>query len=311
VLWVLVAVLGLWTVPVMALPLATVGAWLAAGLAVARRPGRLLELAAATIAVGALAALLYAETFGQPGWDWAPQLPVGPLDVAEAGFAHAHLGLPVPARIVLAAAAVAGFVLHRRVGRTAVSLPLVALLVVPVLLLVLPRTPPYVRTWLYLLPVWLLAVAAGLTALATLAARRMPRRTALTAPVAAGALALGLGTVTAAGRVPYGEDPPLIGAAEFTEWLRTQPPTPIIVDVFRTPAMGYHLRRAQEDPGLIRVFHVGQEPGKPPPLLVLSGTFGDTLARSDLTGGVRAVPVRTFGDGDLRVYALPTQPPAG
>jgi hypothetical protein len=103
----------------------------------------------------------------------------------------------------------------------------------------------------------------------------------------------------------------MLGAGDYAAWLRTQTRTSTIVDSFRIPNLAFHFRREGLDPGTIVAGYAPQVPGGAPPLLVLSRPHGDTLERGDLTGGVRPELVRTFADGELSVYALPTQPPAG
>ena len=65
--------------------------------------------------------------------------------------------------------------LHRRVARTRAPLWLAIAVVVPVSVTVSHRVPPFVRTWLFLLPLLLLLAAAGLTGLTRLALRTWPR----------------------------------------------------------------------------------------------------------------------------------------
>ena len=182
-LFVLIAVLGMYSVPTTAYAVAAVTVWLAATMVVERRPIAR-RLAAALVAIAALTALLYSPALllGQPGVtsndDWVTD-PAAWLGDAVGFWLR---DLPAPLAALLGAGALASIVLHRRLSRERVPVlaPVAAVLLVAV---AAGRAVEYQRAWIPLLPVLLVACAAGLGALRT----RVPGRAAA---VAAGGLAI-------------------------------------------------------------------------------------------------------------------------
>ena len=304
-LWVLTAVLAFYTIPTMALPLATVAAWMAVNWLLERRMLGLAELAVAVAVTALLSYLLVSDVLDQPGWDYA-----GPPINDVFGFAgdvweFMHEGLGIAGQVAAAAAVVAGVVLHRRIGRQRVSLPLVALLSVGLLAVALPHPPPFPRTWGYLAVIELPVVAAGALAVARAVA---PRRAGQFAAVASAAI---LSAIVVFGKPPEA-DAPHRGAADLAHWLKShRPGTPVVVDWFTYPSVALEFRFAGVENQLIKVGHDNPKPRADvlhpdPSLVVVSRQFGQTpmslLNEIGLKERQRLKRVRTFDEMDL--YAL-------
>lgn len=230
--FVLVAVIGLYTIPIMLYPFGAVCLWLgASGMANTSRRRAALHVGVAGVVVGGLTLALYAPALVAVGWE-----PVGanqfvvPAPWREflselpgwlAGVARDwSAGVPRWAAWAGAALAVVGVVGHRLVGKTRHSLPLVALAWCVIVLLANHRLP-YGRVWLFLLPAVAIAIGAGVLVIARLV-RRMagaaappvgepaalrPRRLAIGGgTVAATAVAAALGWSQMRSRAPYWAD---------------------------------------------------------------------------------------------------------
>lgn len=238
IVWVVVATLGTFTMPTFILALAVVGFWLATLLLVDRKLRRLLELAGMAIAVTALTLWLYSDVLGDTGWHY--QGPVVDSKVAFAGgvwlFITAQTGMAGP--IFAAALVVSAVLAHRQVGRQRVSLPLIGLLASGFIAAVLPRPPPFERSWTHLAVVALPALAAGVW----LGLRRAPKPGYATYALAL-SLALALGVATATGQAPFAkDDAPSLGAHETVRWLKLERPNAtLIVSRYTQPSMLLHL----------------------------------------------------------------------
>lgn len=68
--WIMIATLGLYAVPTMALALFAISAWMALNMLAIGAQRRLVELAVALGITGALVLLFYADVLGQPGWSY-------------------------------------------------------------------------------------------------------------------------------------------------------------------------------------------------------------------------------------------------
>jgi hypothetical protein len=172
--FVVLAALGVWTVPTMLYALGTVVLWLVATIFVERSHRSLLKtrLLPALAVAAVLSFLLYLPVLAASG---AHALFDNEF-VAPRTFSYLAHHLPgsmktvastwnrdVP--LVLAAIVAAGFVVavvrHSRVSRFVVP-PAVAAVVFILPLVVAQRVVPFERVWLFLLPLYLMTAAAGL-----------------------------------------------------------------------------------------------------------------------------------------------------
>lgn len=211
----LLGALGMWTIPVMLYPLGGVVLWLwgeaRAGDTVIGPRGMAQRLQWTTLATACAAALLYLPVIARSGI----ALIIGNRFVRPQSRASFFAGLPEFYRAVwsdwtrgwpwwlsglVAIGIVAATVLRGSRARRSVSLAGAAIVAATVLLLTNGRIP-YVRVWLYLLPLALIAAGGGLTHLWRRLAVRVPaleqgdvRRAALAAAIlligAGGALGL-------------------------------------------------------------------------------------------------------------------------
>ena len=207
----LLGALGLFTVPTMIYPLGMVAMWLGL-MTLVTQPRRLWgeqigRLLGYTILAGILAAVLYtpivaagglnrlvANRFVAPlAWgEFARQLPASLRGVATLW----HQEVPLPLTVLLVVGVVVAVVAHRRVSRYPVSVAGAAVLwLAPVL--VAQHVVPFVRVWLFLLPVYLMLAAAGLCFLLGPLVARAGRRRELVWVALALALAVGLGSQVA------------------------------------------------------------------------------------------------------------------
>jgi uncharacterized membrane protein len=179
--FVLSCVAAVYTLPTMAIGIAAVGLWMACNSV--RRPRRIVLIAAAFVVAGLLTLLLYSAVLGQRGWTAvtpAPREWHAVKAIASAVFENWNRAAPHPLDWLVAAAFVAAFVAHRRIAKHPVPLAVTAVAVLIAALLLGPIAP-FVRSWLFLLPLYLI-VAAGGAAWAT-------RRAGRAGPVAIPALA--------------------------------------------------------------------------------------------------------------------------
>ncbi len=176
--WILLgvsSVLAVYTLPTMAAGVAIAFLW---ALIVARGSPefgrRVRDLVLTGAAAAVVSALLYLPTRGDAGWSYAPRVEDfgGKVDVLEQIWDQWNDALPLIVQVVLAAAFVVGVATHRRIAREPLPLALVALAVMVVVTLALPGSP-LARTYMFLLPVYLLTAGAGLAWLVGLAAERV------------------------------------------------------------------------------------------------------------------------------------------
>ena len=305
-LWATAAALSLLAVPTAALALAVVAVWFAVSVLAARTPRRLAELAGALAATGLATLALYAPTLGDPGWSFDDRWPGSAASFARTVWDAAHAGWGPVVQVVVALAALAGVLLHRRVAGHLVPLPAVAAVVVPALALLLPRVPPYTRAWLFLVPLWLLTAAAGAVALAR---RRGHTRFAI--PAAAIALAAVLALTFDREDLPYEQDAPVLGAGDAADRLAlARPATQVAVTPFSLPALC--LADAIDGGGALPLTTA---PVRGRAVLVISRTRGETPALAARFLGADPArlgqqPIATFDEVDLLAADLPaTAPP--
>jgi 4-amino-4-deoxy-L-arabinose transferase-like glycosyltransferase len=181
--------LAVYTLPTMAIGVSAVAVWMACA-ALLRRPRKpqiTLQLALALAVTAGLSLLLYSAVLGQHGWDsvtptareWGPV-----RDLASAVWENWNRTAPHPLDWLVAAGFVASLVVHKRIARHPVPIALAALVTLVGVVLVAPIAP-FTRSWLFLLPLYLIQAAAGLA----WATRRAGRAAALV-PIAA-AIAFG------------------------------------------------------------------------------------------------------------------------
>ncbi len=201
------AALGFWTIPFMIYPFAAVIAWLVASAAFKDASvggARLLKDLLVTAAVAVLLAfLLYVPALHFTGvgavkrmlastrvsWSrLAPEL----LASFHTVWLEWHRDIPVAVRAVFVAGFIASLVLHRRVASHRVPVVIVVVLVCLIGLLV-QRALPRTRCWLFLLPLYLGVVAAGLSGLIGLVEARLGRHTSTIYAVFGLVLSVGLG----------------------------------------------------------------------------------------------------------------------
>jgi mannosyltransferase len=190
--------LAMYCVPTFVYAVATVALW-AGSVALLRRDRRVLvRLAVATAAAVAVAVLLYIPTFGQSGWDYADAMSkaAGPLTrIVQRPWDHWARAVPNPLVWLVAAGFVASLLAHRRIARHAVPLAAPAL-AVALVAVAAQKASPFARTWLYVLPLYLIHAGAGLSYLAERI--RVPR-------AAAAGAALAIAVVLAVTAVDHGE----------------------------------------------------------------------------------------------------------
>lgn len=178
---------AVYTLPTMAIGIGAVGLWMACNCI--RQPRKLALLTAAFGAAGLLTLLLYSPVLGQKGWTAvtpAPREWHAVKAIAGAVFDNWDRAAPHPLDWLVAAAFVAALIVHRRIAKHQVplALPTVAVLVAALLL---GPIAPFVRSWLFLLPLYLIVASGG----AAWASQRAGRAAAVALPaIAAVVLAL-------------------------------------------------------------------------------------------------------------------------
>ncbi|MFC1592093.1 hypothetical protein ACFL43_06180, partial [Thermodesulfobacteriota bacterium] len=205
-LFALAAALGLYTVPTMLYPFAMVAAWLGA-CALFRDTDApcarmLVNLAAWCAVAGLLTLAAYTPVFLGSGIgavvssDYHPPLP-WPVLLAKWQKALAYMLEQWTLHMPLAAQALCGMLLaislicHRRMARH--RIPVILSLAVVIAILLLQRLTPYVRTWLFLLPLCIgLASAGAVRLLQTLPLRGRAASAMFCASAVMLSLALGL-----------------------------------------------------------------------------------------------------------------------
>jgi len=254
--FVVCAVLGAWSVPTTGYGLVIVAIWMA-GAAVLRRglAWRRIARVAGALALGAmLAYLLYWPLMGQSGWTYVGPLPRTRLAVQGLADAIWHVWWRTtshPLDWFVAAGAVASLVLHRRLARESMPLALAWVLGIG-LIVFFGKIGPFPRSWVAVLPLFLVFAGAGLAGVAQqLAARRLHDAR----PVSVAA-ALLLTVVLGAGILHAGqagsEEPPqsdndLVSILHQT----LRPKELVLIDQVRFGAqLNYYLARAHYGAGM-------------------------------------------------------------
>jgi hypothetical protein len=196
--YVAVGALGVWTVPTMLYPLGGVSLWFAvtawradaAGAPVSRN-AQFARVVLATAAACAIGLLLYAPILRRSGLValngnafvtpstfavFFSELPKGISDTARLFL----VGTAWPVTIVLVICAVAGVVFHRGLSATRVPI-LIPMAAWCTAVLVANHRVPFVRVWLFLLPLLLMVATVGVVALLTRSGSVSTRAFSLTA----------------------------------------------------------------------------------------------------------------------------------
>jgi 4-amino-4-deoxy-L-arabinose transferase-like glycosyltransferase len=173
--FVVLATLGLWTVPVMLFPLGAVCVWFALTAFVDRKTELIRPLMISLVAVGALTLLAYSPVIARHGlasvtrnrfvapsgwYEFFDQLP----DTLWEALVSWSLGLPPLVTLVLLGCALFALRHHGSISPFRMGLPLAAF-VWSAWLLVVTHRAPFARVWLWLLPIAASLAGAGLVRL--------------------------------------------------------------------------------------------------------------------------------------------------
>jgi hypothetical protein len=148
----------------MAIGIAAVGLWMAINAVLERRWRFVAQLAGAAVAVGLLSLLLYSAVLGQRGWTAVTQTPREWHSIkalASAVWENWNRAAPHPLDWLVAAAFIASLAVQRRIGRHRLSIVVPTLVVLAGVVAFAPIAP-FVRSWLFLLPLYLIVAAGGL-----------------------------------------------------------------------------------------------------------------------------------------------------
>ena len=179
--FVLAGALAVWSVPTSAYGLAVVGVWLAGAALLSgeeERRSKLLRASGALLLTGLLAALLLWPLTSQGGWNFVGGLPktweaISGLATDTVGFWHRTWFHPFDWIVMLGF--VASLVLHRRLARSPMPLHAAFVLALGALLLT-TRLGPFPRSWIALLPFYLIPAGAGISALVQMVVGRLGAR---------------------------------------------------------------------------------------------------------------------------------------
>jgi 4-amino-4-deoxy-L-arabinose transferase-like glycosyltransferase len=159
--WVLCCVAAVYTLPTMAIGIAAVALWMACHML--RQPRKLALLALAAAAAAGLSLLLYSAVFGQHGWNAVAPTPKEWHSIkalASAVFENWNRTAPHPLDWLVGAAFVASLIAHRRIAKHSIPIA-IPTLVVLISALVVGPIAPFVRSWLFLLPLYLIQASGG------------------------------------------------------------------------------------------------------------------------------------------------------
>jgi 4-amino-4-deoxy-L-arabinose transferase-like glycosyltransferase len=315
ILFAALAALGFYTVPTMVYGLGIVVAWLvmlALELPRGERAAALSGLACALLGAAAIAAVLYRPLLGQTGWSYQAPYTSSVRFIAE-GFGSGF----GPLRWILLAGIVVAVALHTRLARRRAPLWLAVAVMVPAGIALSPHVPPFIRSWLAVLPFLLILAAAGITALGrAIAARAAPKTGARphAAPAAAIAIAALLGLGVSGNVLPQSEDPPAFHARAAARWLSTRAAADdgIVVGSFAYPAISYELFRAGYPARRfdIRGLLAGTppfDPARPIWLVAIDARDGTTQAEAaSVLAGAKTAPV-VYDVSGARVYRIPAR----
>jgi uncharacterized membrane protein len=156
--FVLCGAAAVYTLPTMAIGIAAIALWMAANAALQRKWRFVATLAVAFVAIGLLSLLLYSAVLGQRGWTAVTEAPREWHSIralVSAVWQNWNRAASHPFDWLVAAAFIAGFVRRPRLPAAVLATLVGVALVAPI--------APFVRSWLFLLPVYLIVAAGGLS----------------------------------------------------------------------------------------------------------------------------------------------------
>jgi uncharacterized membrane protein len=156
--FVLCGAAAIYTLPTMAIGVAAVALWMAGNALVQRRWRFVVLLAGAVLAIGLLSLLLYSAVLGQRGWTAVTEAPRewhSIKAIASAVWENWNRTAPHPFDWLVAAAFIAGVVRKPRLPAAVLATLVGVALFAPI--------APFVRSWLFLLPIYLIVAAGGLS----------------------------------------------------------------------------------------------------------------------------------------------------
>lgn len=226
----LCCVLAVYTLPTMAIGVAIVALWM-----VLKDRRVVLKLGLALAAAAAISLLLYSAALGQSGWDavtplareWSPI-----TSLAGDVFANWNRAAPHPLDWIVAAGFMASLFVDWRLAAASIAVLLGVILLGPI--------APFVRSWLFLLPLYLIQASAGL-AWAT-------RRAGAAAPALA-AVVLAIALIATGLR---SADVPPVTDNDIVALLKkyTPPHQHVLIDRYAAAPTHYYYYERFGDPGL-------------------------------------------------------------
>jgi hypothetical protein len=241
--FVLCGALAVYTVPTMAIGIAAAAAWIAANAILDRNWRLVFRLVFALVVTGLLALLLYSAVLGRTGWHTVAPVAVawGPIKaLAGSVLDNWNRAAPHPLDWLIAGGFVASLVAHRRIAKQPIPLAAATAAVLLVVILLAP-IPPFVRSWLFLLPLYLIHAGAGLAWLT----RRLGRWAPLAPALAGGLLAVTmLHTGLKGSDVPPSSDNDIMG---LLHRYAPQPTTVLFERSVRAPVHYYYYERFGDD----------------------------------------------------------------
>jgi uncharacterized membrane protein len=288
--FVLCCVLAVYTVPTMAIGIAVVALWM-----VLEDRRILLRLAMALAAAAALSLLLYSAALGQTGWDAVTPLARewGPITgLAGDVFDNWNRAAPHPLDWLVAAGFVASLFVDWRLAAASGAVLVGVILLGPI--------APFVRSWLFLLPLYLVQSAAGL-AWAT-------RRAGAAAPAIA-AVVLAVALVATGLR---STDVPPVTDNDIVALLKkyTPPREHVLIDRYAAAPTHYYYYERYGDPGLeTTAIRSSDRATRHMVVVVPRGTSAtETVYKA---GGIAGGPARLLAGREwIDIYDVPLLPNA-
>jgi hypothetical protein len=191
--FVLAGAAAIYTLPTMAIGIAIVALWMGGNAVLERRWRVLLALGGAVLAIGLLSLLLYSAVIGQRGWTAVTEAPREWHSIkalASAVWENWNRTAPHPFDWLVVAGFVAGVVRNARLAAATLAVLVGVALFAPI--------APFIRSWLFLLPLYLIVAANGLSWVA----KRF-------GPVAAAATTIALAVTFASAGLKSSDVPPL------------------------------------------------------------------------------------------------------
>lgn len=313
-----VAVLGLWTVPVMLYPLGTVAIWFTLSALVEGKRAELRRLLIALGVAGGLTLLAYSPVITREGYatitrnrdvvasGWLEFFEVLPGTLGEA-LNSWGLGLPPVVSFLLLACAMTALLRHSAVSHFRIGIPLAAF-VWSAWLLVVNHRAPFARVWLWLAPIAACLAGAGL--LLVLETWKRTRRLAQqrTPAIAAGIALLGAASVVTSLAVLLARDTGTYREAEDAATVLKQTIRPgdrVLAGIPTSGPLDYYLHRQ----GVDRAHLARNETAANRILVVVDAAEGQTLDRlvasstvRDTTVWSKPAVVATFNASGIFMY---------